>query len=240
MRCLLAVYLSCLQLVPAVVSLQLPPTGTTASTTRRKFLWGTGAAAAAVATTTSTVGGVPTCAQAFDGGVGGLGKTKPETGVTLWEGSAPIQNQKGIVSAELVSFNGNPLLVEFQTPWPLLATTSGLEARDLQQPESAFVQVIHPSSSSNSQSNPKALIQLFIEEILGSKGKYGTHNDDYGQSKRFSPFFFVGRCLWYSGRHQDQAGTRIRPLCGYLYRLHSRHARIGAKNLVESQVVGWR
>jgi hypothetical protein len=108
-------------------------------------------------------------ATAFDGGIGGLGKTKPETGVVLREGSAPIQNSKGIVSVEILSGRGNPILVEFRAPFPLLPTTSGLEARDLQQPESAFVQVIDGVSRNISG---KALNQVFINNVFGSKGKY--------------------------------------------------------------------
>ena len=37
-----------------------------------------------------------TTANAFEGGIGGLGKTKPETGVELFsELSAPVQNAAG-------------------------------------------------------------------------------------------------------------------------------------------------
>jgi hypothetical protein len=107
--------------------------------------------------------------HAFEGGVGGLGKTKPDTGVVLWEGSAPIQNQQGIVSAEL-NVDGNPVLVEFTTPWPLLSTSGGLEARDLQSSESAFIQVIPASTTSENQFQ-----QRVLETILGSQGKFGAY-----------------------------------------------------------------
>lgn len=108
-----------------------------------------------------------TDALAFDGGVGGLGKTKPDTGVVLWSESAPLQNQRGIVSAEL-NVGGDPVLIEFTAPWPLLPTTSGLEARNLQSSESAFV-VVLPNAS-----NEKQLKQAILDNILGSQGKYGA------------------------------------------------------------------
>lgn len=111
---------------------------------------------------------LPSVSLAFDGGVGGLGKTKPETGVVLWGESAPLQNQQGIVLAEL-NVGGDPVLVEFTTPWPLLPTTSGLEARNLQSSESAFVSVLPTNVSSDKQ-----LKQAVLDNILGSQGKYGV------------------------------------------------------------------
>mmetsp|Transcript_30509 Transcript_30509/g.46212 ORF Transcript_30509/g.46212 Transcript_30509/m.46212 type:complete len:252 (+) Transcript_30509:240-995(+) len=111
-------------------------------------------------------------AVAFDGGVGGLGKTKPETGVVLREGSQPVQNKEGIVTAEIVSSKGNLILVEFKTPYPLLSSTTGLEARDLQKPDSAFVQVIDGVSSNEAK---KVITRALSENILGSKGKFGAY-----------------------------------------------------------------
>ena len=119
-------------------------------------------------TTTTTT----TC-NAFEGGVGGLGKTKPNTGVVfLQSGSAPFQNKQGIVTAELLSGKGNPILVEFTAPYPLLPTTSGLEARDLQQSESAFVQVINGVKP---QVLEKELYSILIDQVFGSKGKFGAY-----------------------------------------------------------------
>lgn len=113
-------------------------------------------------------------ALAFEGGVGGLGKTKPETGVVLMNGSVPIQNSKGIVSAELVLADEQIVRVEFATPWPLLPTTTGLEARNLQQPESAFVQVVE-STKAISMSDLKQMKAVIIENVLGSRGKFGAY-----------------------------------------------------------------
>ena len=117
--------------------------------------------------------GVSTDAVAFDGGVGGLGKTKPVTGVELFEEtSTPIQNKQGIISAEIKSAKGKPVLIEFQTPFPLLPTTSGLEARDLQSSESAFVQVVNAVTD---WENPKVFKQLLIDSVLASQGKFGPY-----------------------------------------------------------------
>ena len=112
-------------------------------------------------------------ALAFEGGVGGLGKTKPTTGVTFFdENSTPIQNDKGIISAEIRSISGKPILVEFQTPWPILPTAGGLEARDLRSSESAFVQVV--ANVPNWQ-NREVFQQVLINSVLASQGKYGAY-----------------------------------------------------------------
>jgi hypothetical protein len=114
-----------------------------------------------------------TSALAFEGGVGGLGKTKPKTGVVLFEeSSTPIQNEKGIVSAEIRSVSGKPILVEFQTPWALLPTTSGLEARNLRSSESAFVQLVPTVSG---WENRKVFEQILIDSVLASQGKFGAY-----------------------------------------------------------------
>eukprot|EP00980_Cylindrotheca_fusiformis_P022942 scaffold9948_cov129-Cylindrotheca_fusiformis.AAC.10 len=115
----------------------------------------------------------PHIAMAFDGGVGGLGKTKPVTGVELFEeSSTPIQNKQGIVSAEIKAIGGKPILVEFQSPWPLLPTAGGLEARDLRSSESAFVQVVPAESNWDA---PKVFKQILIDSVLASKGKFGAY-----------------------------------------------------------------
>jgi hypothetical protein len=121
-------------------------------------------------------------ALAFEGGIGGLGKTKPETGVQFWNPDlpAPVQNSPGVVAAEL-NINHQPVLVSFWAPWPILATTAGLEARDLQLPESAFVQVI-----TKQQGNKKNVVvdlpttktqarDLLLNSVLGPQGKFGAY-----------------------------------------------------------------
>ena len=112
-------------------------------------------------------------AFAFDGGVGGLGKTKPTTGVILFEeNSTPIRNEKGIVSAEIRSASGKPILVQFQTPWPLLPTSSGLEARDLRSSESAFIQLVPTIPD---WQNRKNFQRLLLNSVLASQGKFGAY-----------------------------------------------------------------
>ncbi|KAG7345137.1 hypothetical protein IV203_032668 [Nitzschia inconspicua] len=129
---------------------------------------------------TVTVAGITNAAfpaNAFDGGVGGLGKTKPQTGVKFFgDGSGPIQNDKGIVTAEIQSISGKPILVSFQTPWPLL-TSSGLEARDLRNSESAFIQVV--SMPKNDWRDKKVFEQLLLDSVLASTGKFGMYGQPY-------------------------------------------------------------
>lgn len=123
-----------------------------------------------LATILTTSASLP--ANAFRGGsgAGGLGKTKPETGVVfLNEESAPTQQPNGDVSAELFVDNGKtPVLVSHNSPWPLLETTGGIQTRNLQEPESAFVQVADSTSGSYSK-------QFFADTIFGSQGKYGAY-----------------------------------------------------------------
>jgi hypothetical protein len=127
----------------------------------------------------------PLCdALAFDGGIGGLGKTKPSTGVVLFdESSAPIQNDQGIISAEIESITRKPILVSFQAPWPLLAS-SGLEARDIRNPESSFIQVVPRVSN---WQDKKVFQQLLIETVFAKAGKFSAYGEPYGfQTKPFS------------------------------------------------------
>ena len=84
-------------------------------------------------------------AHAFDGGVGGLGKTRPDTGIVYVDPDAVVeQTAAGVISAELLVGNaGDAALVSFQSPWPLLGTAkAGLEARDLITSDAAFCQVV--------------------------------------------------------------------------------------------------
>jgi hypothetical protein len=112
---------------------------------------------------------------AFEGGIGGLGKTKPSTGVVLWNPeSAPLQNQRGIVTAEL-NVLGQPVLVTFQTPWPLLPTTGGLEARDLQNAESAFVQVVTNNDATEDPKTKPGMVALLQNSVLSQQGKFGAY-----------------------------------------------------------------
>jgi len=111
--------------------------------------------------------------------VGGLGKTKPETGVTLFdEQMIPSQNKQGVVSAEILSRSGKPVLVSFQAPWPML-TSSGLEARDVKNPESSFVQVIPAVPN---WSDTKVFSQLLLESVFSKQGKFSAYGEPYAFS----------------------------------------------------------
>lgn len=117
--------------------------------------------------------------NAFDGGVGGLGKTKPETGVVFYDPDAsPSDNMnKDIFTNELVTPNGTPVLVSFQAPWPLLKTSTSIESRSISNPDSSFVQVADLSNGKRSLLNEKGIINksFFIDTIFGQQGKFGAY-----------------------------------------------------------------
>jgi hypothetical protein len=85
------------------------------------------------------------------------------------------QDSSGVVSAELVTLsisNKVPVLVSFQSPWPLFSS-GGMECRDLRNPESAFVQVGQvPAKGKLSQ-------EFFIDSIFSPTGKYGAYGDPF-------------------------------------------------------------
>jgi hypothetical protein len=150
-------------------------------------------------------------AFAFEGGVGGLGKTKPVTGVEFFEEfSTPVQNTQGYVSAEIKSANGKPILVEFQTPWPLLPTTSGLEARDLISSESAFVQVV---PAVNNWQDRKVFQELLLGSVLASKGKFGAYGTPIDiKTKPCNNGIFVVRFTSYTpGMRESERQLWIQP-----------------------------
>lgn len=126
----------------------------------------TGSILVTIAATTKTP-----VAQAFEGGVGGLGKTKPDTGVDFL--SPPTQTDKGFVAAELLVAQ-SACRVTLQSPWPLLSTTDGLEVRNVPEPESAFLQIVQtPAAAALTK---KLVKQVFMEEsILSSQGKFGAY-----------------------------------------------------------------
>jgi hypothetical protein len=115
---------------------------------------------------------VPSSCNAFDGGVGGLGKTRPETGVVFRDEEAAAsttQSSSGDVTYELLAPDGSPAFVTFNSPWPLLQTAAGIECRDISGGfESAFVQVAELKKDTNE-------IKLLQEAIFGSKGKFGMY-----------------------------------------------------------------
>ncbi|KAL7566142.1 hypothetical protein ACA910_003910 [Epithemia clementina (nom. ined.)] len=139
-------------------------------------------------------------AYAFEGGVGGLGKTKPETGVVFFNTASdekPVfqDTRTGIVQAELVVPNQIPILVSFYVPpsQPLSSAAAGLEARDLTQPESTYVHVVtnemvkslqlmeassvdESGVSKTTRSLPRKLVkEILLDSILSQKGKFGAY-----------------------------------------------------------------
>jgi len=116
---------------------------------------------------------VPIGSNTFDGGVGGLGKTRPQTGVVFRDEEAAAsttQSSSGDVTYELLAPDGSPAVVSFNAPWPLLLTASGIESRDISGGfESAFVQVAELQKGSEIK---PAQLQ---EAIFNSKGKFGMY-----------------------------------------------------------------
>lgn len=139
---------------------------------------------ATLATTTATLSINPfienpssaTIANAFEGGVGGLGKTKPQTGVVFTnpdlEDIATV-TIPGDYNAELLAPDGEtPVFLSFYAQWPMLKS-AGIESRDLANAESSFVQVApYPSGYSAGDSLKKS---FFVESIFGQTGKYGAY-----------------------------------------------------------------
>jgi hypothetical protein len=130
--------------------------------------------------------------NAFEGGVGGLGKTKPVTGVELFDDTMmPTQNEKnGEISVEIKGYSSDgrsiPILVSFQSPWPLLSSSGSLESRDIRSTESVFVQVINTSSNNNKnlrsnnwKDDKKIFQQLLIDTVFNSEGKFGAYGTPY-------------------------------------------------------------
>ncbi|KAL3807018.1 hypothetical protein ACHAXA_007802, partial [Cyclostephanos tholiformis] len=118
----------------------------------------------------------PGVANAFDGGVGGLGKTRPQTGVVFRDPEAAAettQSKSGDVSYELVAPDGSPVFLSFSSPWPLSKSAAGIEARDNTGGyESSFVIVAElPKGTSLSNIKPA----LISQTIFGSTGKFGMY-----------------------------------------------------------------
>lgn len=159
----------------ANVSAYQPDGGSsTVSFTRKAFI-----KSRAVAASAAFALGAPAASLAFDGGVGGLGKTKPETGIVFRNADLSTDASSATGTAndltnELLTPDGAPAIVSFDAPWPVLKSSTGVESRDLQNAESAFLLVTEAPKGSKAAELKK---EFFIDTILGSKGKYGA----YGQ-----------------------------------------------------------
>lgn len=137
---------------------------------------------ATLATTTATLSINPftenssTIVNAFEGGVGGLGKTKPQTGVVFANPDLEditTLTIPGDYNAELLAPDGEtPVFLSFYAQWPMLKS-AGIESRDLANAESSFVQVApYPSGYSVGDTLKKP---FFVESIFGQTGKYGAY-----------------------------------------------------------------
>jgi hypothetical protein len=108
---------------------------------------------------------------------GQAGKSRPETGVLLRDGSEVNRDPRtGQISAEILvqSSEGQmPVLVTFDSPWPL-ATGSvfDVECRDIKTGDGAFLAV-----TSNTQGNAIADVGdgFLIQNIFSPTGRFSTY-----------------------------------------------------------------
>lgn len=118
--------------------------------------------------------------NAFEGGVGGLGKTKPNTGVQFANPDLipdvatklSTTSIPGDYNAELLAPDGTPVFLSFYAAWPMLKS-QGIESRDLANAEAAFVQVA-PKPDNYSGTLQK---KFFIDTIFGPTGKFGAYGE---------------------------------------------------------------
>jgi len=103
----------------------------------------------------------------FEGGAGGLTKTKPNTGVKQAVGAVDDERPKttpaGPVAARLAGRKGLPVDVAFDAPFP---TTPGLVSRDYQTGDGAYV-LVAPAKG--------ALKKVVSDKIFAADGKYGSY-----------------------------------------------------------------
>ncbi|KAL3792125.1 hypothetical protein HJC23_013399, partial [Cyclotella cryptica] len=113
--------------------------------------------------------------NAFDGGVGGLGKTRPVTGVVFRDPEAVASTSNGEdLTNELLAPDGTPAFVTFSAPWPLLRSAAGIEARDIAGGfESSFVQVAELPKGITTMDEVKPAV--LSEVVFGSTGKFGMY-----------------------------------------------------------------
>ena len=105
----------------------------------------------------------------FEGGAGGLGKSKPNTGVAVAETFNDDASPKklappGLATARLVAASGLPVDVPFDSPWP---TSAGLVSRDYSTGDGAYV-VVTGASQKTLEADVRA-------KIFAADGKYGAY-----------------------------------------------------------------
>jgi hypothetical protein len=114
--------------------------------------------------------------NAFDGGVGGLGKSKPDTGVIFANADLALTSGGTDITTELLSPDRKTTaLISFYAPWPLLRSTTGIESRDLSNPEAAFVLVSPTTTTGNQMDASNIPTSFFDRTIFGTSGKFGMY-----------------------------------------------------------------
>lgn len=114
------------------------------------------------------------------------GKSKPETGVVLREGTEVARDSRsGAVVAEILldgsssSSDPNTVLTSFESPWPLAkGTVFDVECRDARSGDGVFLAVSPPVPGSESISDVPA--DFFMNELFKSTGRfsfYGSPTD---------------------------------------------------------------
>ena len=158
--------------------------------TRRQTLgWLTGTA---VATVTSTANAVADLPDSFDvdnflktgmvqtpmGVSGQAGKSRPETGVVLRDGSEVMRDSRtGDVLAEIILKNGSdkvPVLASYSSPWPLATgTVFDVECRD-SSGDAAFLSV---TSDTGGKDLSELKDSFFVDQLFAPTGRFSF----YGQ-----------------------------------------------------------
>ena len=182
------------------LSLSLKP-----ATSRKEFLHSCVQATAVLSTTTSLVqptyaeAGADTMAESFDvdsflrtgmvaqpmGVSGQAGKSRPETGVILRDGSEVFRDPRsGSVLAEIIvkgsagqeqSGDGVPILASYESPWPLATgTVFDVECRDPATGDGVFLAVTKDTKGKDLSQLPDS---FFVDDLFAKTGRFSF----YGQ-----------------------------------------------------------
>ena len=114
------------------------------------------------------------------GGVMGVssqaGKSRPETGVVLRDGSEVSQDRSGTVSAEILTgtrANPQAVLISFTSPWKLeTGPVFDIECRDGRTGDGAFVAV---TKSTNGKSLSELPDSFFLERLFSPTGRFSFY-----------------------------------------------------------------
>lgn len=107
---------------------------------------------------------------------GKLGKSRPQTGVVLRDGSEISQDNMGNVLAEiLVGSKADPkaVLATFSSPWPLMrGPVFDVECRDAQTGDGAFLAVTTPTRGKSLEDLPSS---FFLDRLFGPTGRFSFY-----------------------------------------------------------------